>query len=79
MNFFGYAHWFMSIIIYQMKDNSISVYQDRYDTSIVSKYLDTTTVNTIFLFLNKTALSYDMILTKDDASTSDEQVDKLTG
>ena len=25
VNFLGYAHWFMSIIIYQMKDHSISV------------------------------------------------------
>ena len=37
VNFLLYSHWFMSIIIYQMKDNSISVYQARYDTSIVEK------------------------------------------
>ena len=30
----GYAHWFMSIIIYQMKDHSISMDQARYSTSI---------------------------------------------
>ena len=37
VNFLGYAHWFMSIIISQMKDHSISVYQARYATSIVAK------------------------------------------
>ena len=35
----GYAHWFMSIRISQMKDNSISIYQARYSTSIVAKIL----------------------------------------
>ena len=33
----GYAHWFMSIRIYQMKDHSISVDQARYATSTVAK------------------------------------------
>ena len=37
VNFLGYAHWFMSIRIYQLKDHSISVDQDRYATSIVAK------------------------------------------
>ena len=37
VNSLGYAHWFMSIRISQMKDHSISVDQDRYDTSIVAK------------------------------------------
>ena len=37
MNLLGYAHWFMSIRISQMKDNSISVDQARYFTSIVAK------------------------------------------
>ena len=37
VNFLGYAHWFISIRIYQIKDNSISVDQARYDTSIVAK------------------------------------------
>ena len=36
----GYAHWFMSIRISQLK----SVDQDRYATSIVAKYLDTAIV-----------------------------------
>ena len=37
VNFLGYAHWFMSMIISQMKDNSISVYRARYANSIVAK------------------------------------------
>ena len=37
VKFLGYAHWFMSIRIYQLKDNSISVDQDRYATYIVAK------------------------------------------
>ena len=36
VNLLGYAHWFMSIIISQMKDHSISVDQDRYAYSIVA-------------------------------------------
>ena len=44
VNFLGYAHWFMSIRISQLMDNSISVDQARYATSIVAKYLDTATV-----------------------------------
>ena len=44
MNFLGYAHWFMSIRISQLRDHSISVDQARYATSIVAKYLDTATV-----------------------------------
>ena len=42
--FLGYAHWFMSIRIFQMKDRYISVDQARYSTSSVAKYLDTATV-----------------------------------
>ena len=37
LDFLVYAHWFMSIRISQMKYNSISVDQARYDTSIVAK------------------------------------------
>ena len=37
VNFLVYSHWFMSIIIFQMKDHSISVDQARYTTSIVAK------------------------------------------
>ena len=77
MNFLGFAHWFMSIIIYQSKELSISVDQARYGTSIVSKYLETATVKVSNKFY-KTTLPADMILTKEDVSTSDEQVEKLT-
>ena len=44
MKFLGYAHWFISIRISQLKDHYISVDQARYATSIVVKYLDTATV-----------------------------------
>ena len=60
-----------------MKDHSISVYQARCATSIVDKYLDTVTVITNKCFSN-TNFPSDMIFTKVDESTSDEQVDKLT-
>ena len=41
VNFLGYAHWFMSIRISQLKDHYISVDQARYATAVVAKYLDT--------------------------------------
>ena len=60
-----------------MKDHYIYVDQAVYAPSVVSKYLDTTTVKTSTNFY-KTTFPYDMIFTKYDASTSDEQVEKLT-
>ena len=77
MNFLGFAHWFMSIRISQLKDHSISVDQARYATSMVAKYLDTSTVKVSNKFY-KTTLPYDMIFTKEDVSTSDEQIERLT-
>ena len=77
VNFLGYAHWFMSIIIYQMKDHSISVYQARYATYIVAKYLGTATVN-VSNFFYKTTLPADMIFTKEYVSNSYEKVENLT-
>ena len=77
VRFFGYAHWFMSIIISQIKDHSISVYKARYATYIVAKYLDTATVTTSTRFY-KTTFTSDMIFAKANESTSDEQVEKLT-
>ena len=77
VSFLVYAHWSMSIRIYQMKDNSISIDQARYVTPIVEKYLDTATVRASTKFY-KTNLPYDMIFTKNDTSTIDEQVEKLT-
>ena len=52
-----------------MKDNSIYVYQDRCNTSIVPKHLDTATVKASKKFY-KITLPYDMIFVKADASTS---------
>ena len=77
VNFLGYANWFVSIIISKMKDHSISVVQDIYATSVVAKYLDTTTVKASTK-LYKNNLPYDMIFAKVDIYTSDEQVEKLT-
>ena len=77
VNFMGYVYWFMSISIYHIKDNSISVDQDRYATSVVDKYMDNYTVKTIIEFY-KTTFPSDMIFNKYDASTSDDQVDNLT-
>ena len=77
VNFLGFAHWFMSIRISQLKDHSISVDQSRYSTSIVAKYLDTATVKVSNKFY-KTTLPSDMIFTKEDVSTSDEKVESLT-
>ena len=51
--------------------------QARYATSIVAKYLDTDTVKVSNKFY-KTTLSAEMIFTKEDVSTSDEQFEKLT-
>ena len=63
----------MSIRISQLKDNSISVDQARYATSIVEKYLYTATVKVSTKFYN-TTFTADMIFTIEDVSTSDEQV-----
>ena len=77
VKFLGYAHWFSSIRISQLKDHSIYVDQARYATSIVAKYLDTATVKVSKTFY-KTTFTADIIFTKEDVSTSDEQVEKLT-
>ena len=76
VKFLVYAHLFMSIRISQMKYHSVSMDQARYATSIVAKYLDTATVKANTKFY-KTTFPSDMIFTKDDTSTSDEQVEKL--
>ena len=67
----------MSIRISQMKDHSISVDQARYATSVVAKYLDTATVKVSTKFY-KTTFPADMTFTKEDVSSSDEQVEMLT-
>ena len=76
MDFLGFAHWFMSIRISQLNDHSISVDQAIYATSIVAKYLDTATVKVSNRF-DKTTLPSGVIFTKEDVSTSDEQIEKL--
>ena len=60
-----------------VKDYSISVYQARYTTYVVAKYLDTATVKSSKNF-DKTTFPYDMIFTKADASTSDENFENFT-
>ena len=60
-----------------MRDHSISVDQVRYATSIVAKYLDTATIKASTKFY-KTTLPSDTIFTKANASTIDEEVEKLT-
>ena len=77
VNFLGFAHWFMSIRISQLKDHSISVDQARYATSIVAKFLDNATVK-VSKTIYKTTLTDDMIFTKEDVSTSDKQAERLT-
>ena len=77
VNFLVYADWFMSIIIYEIRDHYISVDRARYTTSIIEKYLYTSTVKTSTKFY-KTTFPSDMIFTKADESTSYDQVEKLT-
>ena len=67
----------MSIIILQLRNYSISVYQDRYTTSVVAKYLDTNTIKEKSEFHN-TTLPHDMIFTKYYAFTIDKQVEALS-
>ena len=76
MKFLGYAHWLMSIRISQLNYHSISVHQDRYDTSDITKYLSTTTIKENQNF-HKTTLSHDMIFTREDNSASEKQVEVL--
>ena len=51
--------------------------QARYATSIIAKYLDTSKVKVSNKFY-KTTLPADMLFTKEDVSTSDEQVERFT-
>ena len=74
VNLLGYTHWFMSISISQLKEYYISVCQARYDTYVVAKYIYTTIIKENSKF-HKTSLTHDMIFTKEDYSTSDEQVE----
>ena len=76
-NFFKYAHWFMSIRIYQIKYHYISVDQNRYATYNVEKNLYTDTMKASTKIYKTTSPS-DVMFTKADASNNYEQVDKLT-
>ena len=50
--------------------------QARYDTAVVSKYLDTATIKENYKS-HMTSLPHDMVFTKEDTFTSDEQVEVL--
>ena len=52
------------------------MYQDRYDTYVVEKYLDTATVKEN-LKSHINTLPYDTIFTKEYAFTSDKQVEVI--
>ena len=58
----GYSHWLMSISITQLNDHYISLDKSIYATSVVSKYLYTSTIKENSNFL-KTNLPHDMIFT----------------
>ena len=78
VEFLLFENWFMSIRILQLKDHYISVDQDIYATSVVSKYIDTAIFKTSTKFY-QTISPYAIIFTKDDVSTSDEEVGNLNG
>ena len=59
----------MPIGISQLMDHYISMYQAKYDTSVVAKYLDNSKIKENSKFHN-TTLHHDIIFTKEDASTS---------
>ena len=73
VKFLVYAHLFMSIRISYINDHSILVYQDRYATYIMDKYLYTMTVKISKTFY-KNILPYNIIFIKYDVSTSNDQV-----
>ena len=77
VKFLGCAHWLMSFRISQMKYHSISIDKAIYANSISAKYLDTATVKASKRNY-KTTFPSDLMFTKADASTSDEQVETLT-
>ena len=71
VNFLGYAHWVMYIRISQIKDQSISVKQAIYATSVVAKYIYIATIK-LKLKFHKNTLPNDMIFTKYYDFTSDK-------
>ena len=77
VNLLIFSHCFISISDSHLRENSISVYQAKNNTSVVDKYLDITIIKKITKLYN-TTLPYDMILIKDYEYTIDDQVDKLS-
>ena len=77
VNFLGYAHWFISVRISKLNKHSASVDHSSYDTSVVEKYLETSTIKEKSKF-HKTTLTHDMILAKEDNFTSDEKMEVLS-
>ena len=73
MNLLWYLHWFIPIRISHLKYYSISVEQARYNTAVVSKYIDTSTIEENPKY-QKTTLPHDMMFTEEYSSSSDEQV-----
>ena len=67
----------MYTMISQLKDNSISVDKDRYATSVVVNYLDNSKIKENSK-IHKTTLPYDIIFTKENASTSVEKMEVLS-
>ena len=67
----------LSIRISQVKNNSISVDEARYSTSVVAKYLDTTTIKENSEF-HKTTLTHDIKLIKEYLSIIDEKLGVLS-
>ena len=76
VNFLGYTHWFIYIIISHLKDQYISVDQNGYDTSFIAKHSDNSTIKENSK-LHRTNLPHGMILTKEDTSTSYGKVEFL--
>ena len=64
----------MYIRISQLKEHYISVCQARYDTYVVAKDIYTAIIKENSKF-HKTTLTHDLIFTKEDYSTSDEQLE----
>ena len=77
MNCIGYLHWFIYIIISQLNDHSISVYQDIYMLYLLLKKSKHCYNNNKSKF-HKNNLSHDRKCNKEDASTSDEPVEVLS-
>ena len=70
VNLIGYLHWFISIIISQLRGHFISLDQASYATSVVEKYLDTAKIKENSNFC-KTTLPHDIIFTQGDSYTND--------